>query len=342
MDDVAKIEEETSAFLAEVADNQLAPLWEIYHNLINHEPSRAEPAVIWKWRELEPMVARSAELVKGEEAEHRVLILNNPHLGGPPATTSTIVAGYQCVLPGEKTSPHRHTPAATRVILEGTGGATFVDGKRCDMYDGDLIITPNWTWHCHENDSEKRTIWLDVLDLPLVGKLDAVFGDMGPVEVYPENISTLTDESFQSGGLVPETWRDAVRHSPRLRYPWKEVLQAIEQAPRLNDGTSILNYVNPIDGGPLLPTLDSRVVTVQGGHETRRRRTTANAICVVMEGEGVSQVGGERLEWEKNDVFTIPHWTWVTHNIRSKRAVIITISDREILEGLNLLREETA
>ena len=174
MDDVAEIAEETSAFLAEVADNQLAPLWEIYHNLINHEPSRAEPAVIWKWRELEPMVARSAELVKGEEAEHRVLILNNPHLDGPPATTSTIVAGYQCVLPGEKTSPHRHTPAATRVILEGTGGATFVDGKRCDMYDGDLIITPNWTWHCHENDSEKRTIWLDVLDLPLVGKLDAV------------------------------------------------------------------------------------------------------------------------------------------------------------------------
>lgn len=341
MGDAVTNKKKKTAFLAEIENYQLAPLWEIYQKLVVNEPSHAEPAIIWKWREMEPLVAQAADLVKGKEAEHRVLILNNPHLDGPPATTSNIVAAYQCALPGEITSPHRHTPAATRVILEGSGAGTFVDGKRCDMYDGDLIITPNWTWHHHENDSDKRTIWLDILDLPLVGKLDAVFGEMGPVESYPENISTLADEMFSSGGLIPQTNSDSVRYSPRLRYPWAEVLQAIERAPELEDGTSTLNYVNPIDGGPMLPTIDSRVVLMQGGQPTIRHRTTANAVCVVMEGEGVSEIGSENFEWGPQDVFTLPHWTWRSHTAKTERAIVILVSDRAIMKGLNLLREET-
>ena len=59
-----------------------------------------------------PVIEKSANLVTGEAADHRVLILDNPHLDGPPATSPTIVAAYQYVLPGEKTPPHRHTPAA--------------------------------------------------------------------------------------------------------------------------------------------------------------------------------------------------------------------------------------
>ena len=156
-------------FLEEIQAGNLAPLWEIYEDLVVDEPNRAEPSVIWKWDDMLPLIERSAELVHGKDADHRVLILKNPHLERGMATTSNIVAAYQCVNPGEKTPPHRHTPAATRIILEGEGGGTFVDGKRCDMYDGDLIITPNWTWHCHDNDSGQRAIWLDVLDLPSGG-----------------------------------------------------------------------------------------------------------------------------------------------------------------------------
>ena len=155
--------------LQDMQANDLAPLWQMYEKLVMDEPSRAEPSVMWKWTDMLPMIEKAGEVVQGKAADHRVLMLQNPHLDGRMATTSNIIAAYQCVNPGEKTSPHRHTPAATRVILEGAGGGTFVDGKRCDMFDGDLIITPNWTWHNHENDSGSRAIWLDVLDLPLVG-----------------------------------------------------------------------------------------------------------------------------------------------------------------------------
>ena len=126
--------------------------------------------------------------------------------------------------------------------MEGEGGGTFVDGKRCDMYDGDLIITPNWTWHCHDNDSGQRAIWLDVLDLPLVGQLDAVFGDMkmGPGDRYPANSSTLSDGVYEKAGLAPVTRLAGVRHSPRLRYGWRDVLAVLEETPaaggRLADG----------------------------------------------------------------------------------------------------------
>ncbi len=168
--------DEKGALLNSMDQSNLAPLWEVYEKLVINEPARTEPSVIWKWDEMLLLIEKSGELVHGQEAQHRVLIMKNPHLEGRPWAISKMVAGYQCVLPGERTSAHRHTPAATRIVLEGKGSGTFVDGKRFEMNEGDLLIAPNWTWHCHENDSARRAIWLDVVDLPLVGQFDAVFG----------------------------------------------------------------------------------------------------------------------------------------------------------------------
>ena len=331
---------EQEQFLAEITENRLAPLWEIYQNLVVEEPNRAPPPVIWKWSEMEAVVEKSAKLVKGEAADHRVLVLDNPHLEGPPSTSQTIVAAYQCVLPQELTSPHRHTPAAIRVILEGTGGATFVDGKRCDMHSGDLIITPNWTWHSHENDSGSRAVWIDMLDLPLVSKLDAVFGDMGPVESFPANISTLVGDNFVNGGLVPATSAARVQHSPRLRFPWAEVLETMEAAPADGDGSKTVVYCSPSDGSPLTPTLDARAIALVSGQDTVKRRTTSNAIAIVLDGEGVSEIGLQKIQWGPKDVMTLPHWTWISHQSESDVSHMIVISDREMLTKLNLFREE--
>jgi gentisate 1,2-dioxygenase len=343
MSDAAAIKSpEKQAYLEEIAGHDLAPLWEIYENLVMDEPNRAEPPMIWRWSEMAALVEKSAELVQGKEADHRVLIMKNPHLAPRMATTTNILAAYQCVMPGERTSPHRHTPAATRVILEGAGGGTFVDGKRCDMFDGDLIITPNWTWHNHDNDSGKRAVWLDILDIPLVGGFDAVFGDMGPVDAFPENISTLPDKLFGAGGILPQVEAGEVRHSPRLRYAWEDVVAAVEATPEADDGTKTLNYLNPVDGGPMLPTLDSRALSLSGGAASRQTREMANMVCIVLEGEGTSRIGEEEVSWSAKDVFTVPHWTWFSHTAASNRALMIQISDREIMRKLNLYRAEAA
>ena len=52
---------------------------------------------------------------------------------------------------------------------------TVVDGETVPMLPGDLVLTPNWCWHDHANDSQTPMIWLDSLDSPLVGMLEAGF-----------------------------------------------------------------------------------------------------------------------------------------------------------------------
>jgi gentisate 1,2-dioxygenase len=331
------------AFLKEIKEHDLAPLWEVYEDIVLREPARSEESMIWRWSEMLPLIEKSAELVQGNHADHRVLILKNPKLEDKMATTTNILAAFQCVNPGEETAPHRHTPAATRIIIEGSGGGTFVDGKRCEMFEGDLIITPNWTWHCHKNDNENRAIWLDVLDIPLVGSLDAVFGDMqmGPDNHFPKNISQIPDDSYSGGGLLPVTDVQSVKHSPRLRYSYSSSLTAVRNAPKLNDGSRSINYTNPINGAGILPTHDAKIFSLAKNKRTLKTRTTANAVCIVIEGTGSSKIGNINLQWGAKDVFTIPHWSWTTHLASSDEAIIIEISDRQIMEKLNLYRRET-
>jgi gentisate 1,2-dioxygenase len=89
--------------------------------------------------------------------------------------SNTLVANIQIVMPGEIARGHRHSAAALRLIIEGGGGYTVVNGERVTMFPGDLVLTPNWTWHDHANDTDAPMIWLDGLDTPLVRMLEAGF-----------------------------------------------------------------------------------------------------------------------------------------------------------------------
>lgn len=193
-----------------MAAQNLAPLWDVYENLVVPEPFKAEPSFGWSWNETLPAIEEAGDKVKGHLADHRVLLLKNPGLEDRVATTTNIIVGIQCVMPGEQTVEHRHTPSACRVILEGEGGGTFVDGVRCDMCDGDLILTPNWTWHNHHNDTNARAVWVDVLDVPLVGCLDAVFGAR-PTIIPTTSPSWLTKPSRRAASC------------PKLRAPIRPI-----------------------------------------------------------------------------------------------------------------------
>src|SRR5207244_9343189 len=137
--------------------------------------SKAVPHV-WHWRDLRPQAMRAAGLIGTEQAERRVLRLTNPELPGVSAS-NTMVANIQIVMPGEIARAHRHSPSALRFIIEGKGGYTVVNGERIPMYPGDLVLTPNWTWHDHANDTHAPMIWLDGLDTPLVRMREAGFGE---------------------------------------------------------------------------------------------------------------------------------------------------------------------
>ncbi|MGZ0247947.1 MAG: cupin domain-containing protein [Alphaproteobacteria bacterium] len=77
---------------------------------------------------------------------------NHPH---------RLYACLQLILPGEQASEHRHTQSALRLVLEGKGGITTVNGGRVRMMPGDFIITPSWVWHGHTHECDTPMIWLD-------------------------------------------------------------------------------------------------------------------------------------------------------------------------------------
>jgi gentisate 1,2-dioxygenase len=64
-------------------------------------------------------------------------------------------------------------------------------------------------------------------------------------------------------------------------------------------------------------------------------------VCLVVDGEGVSQIGDETIQWQRNDVFTVPHWRWASHKAVSDTAHIFMFTDREVIKRLHFLREES-
>jgi len=325
-------------FGAAVQEASVVPLWERFRGGVPSEP-QGKPPFLWRWAELGPLTERTAHEVPMEHVERRVLTLASPHFEGPgDGTTTNLVGALQTLLPGESAPLHRHSGNALRFILEGNGAETVVDGKHCLMNERDLVLTPLWSWHGHVHNGDDRIVWFDALDIPLFRHMNAAFFESGP----PPNLPPQTpDAAFARGGLTPQVEGEAPRYSPMFRYPWEAVLAALDEMPAASDGSRLLRYTNPHTGGPAMDLTDCFVLSLAKGRETRPYRTTSTAMCVVAEGEGATTVGEHRLTWQRNDIFTLPNWNWISHVAASDDARLFMVTDRDAMERLGMLREET-
>ncbi len=166
--------------------------------------------------------------------------------------------------------------------------------------------------------------------------MDATFFEPGP----PRNVPHLpADAAFTAAGLVPAEAMTTA-YSPLFRYPWAQSRAALAASPPRKDGARFLRYVNPATGGPVLSRLDCYLLGLTRGAAPRRYRTTSNAICMVVEGAGKSTIGDRTLAWEENDIFTLPHWSWISHTASTPSATIFMSTDRDVMRRLELLREE--
>jgi gentisate 1,2-dioxygenase len=325
--------------VADMGASNLQPLWDRYRRLVTREPKPTDPPMLWRWSELQTFVQRAAQTVAMADAERRVLILANPAFRGEAVTTHNLIGALQILEPGESADAHRHSAAAVRLVLEGDGADTFVDGVPYAMHPGDLILTPAWTWHSHANTTNGRVVWFDGLDVPLARfGLDALFFEPhAPSRVQPPPAWRWTADGLHGAGGPA----DLPPYSPRLRYPWTETIAALDGQGAAPDGTSLVRFVNTATGGAVLPTLDCSVMRVGDAAGSVWRRSTFNTICVVIDGEGRSVVGDESFGWRTHDIFTVPHWTWARHTSLSPRAHLFLFTDRELYRRLHLLREET-
>ncbi len=322
----------------------LAPLWAALHVLLPNERVTRVVPHLWRWADLRSPLLEAGRLVGMDRAERRVLVLCNPGLPGVYAATATLYAGLQIILPGESAPSHHHTPAALRLIVEGRGAFTTVEGVKCAMEPGDLIITPPMRWHDHGHEGPEPVVWLDGLDIPLVRSLDASWASrMRPAD-RPHTATDSSEDEFTSAGLVPRHSRYEDTGYPQVRWPWRTVKRALEAMARTAPRTMpvILRHVNPRTGTFPLPTIGSEAQWLRPGETTRAERRTGSGVFHVVEGRGESRIGESTVGWERGDCFVAPPWHWIEHRnlSASAPACLFHFTDEPALRALGLWHEE--
>jgi gentisate 1,2-dioxygenase len=331
-------------YLTGLADRRLGALWTYGRDLLPPEPTTAVVPHVWHYDEVRTTLLASGDVVTPDEVERRVLLFLNPGLAPNVGTTRTLLAAFQLLLPGETARAHRHSPAALRFIVEGSGAHTAVDGERTAMDPGDLVLTPSFAWHDHEAMGDEPVIWFDGLDLPLVTSLDAVFFQVHDEERQP--LSEPVDASksrYLHGTLRPSGARRGKPYSPVVNYPWESTERALTAAASMDDSADLitLEYLNPDDGGPVMPTIGAAIHRLAPGARVVLGRRTASSVLHVVRGRGTTRIGEAELSWSDHDVIAVPPWTSVEHRNASstEAALLFSFTDEPVLRALHLYRE---
>jgi gentisate 1,2-dioxygenase len=299
-----------AAYYRRIGERSMTPLWEVLGSLVPPQPrSPAQPA-FWRYADVRDQVMEAGRLITAEEAERRVLILENP---------------------------------ALRLVLDGEGAYTAVDGERTTMRRGDFIITPAWTWHDHGNLGDQPVVWLDGLDIPIVRFLDAGFAEKG--EQHSQQALRPEGDALARYGanMVPLDYAPKPAEPTRVFvYPFqrtRESLRAIARGtPDAHHGFK-LRYVNPATGASPMPTIGAFAQWLPAGFETRPCRCTDGTVHVCLEGGGQARVGDDTWRFQENDVFVVPSWHAL--QVRADRdALLFSFSDRPVHLALGLWREE--
>ncbi len=338
---------ELDAFYARVAGAQLQPLWTQGRSLQPFAPAPSTRAHLWEGATVRRLAEESGRLIGIDQGgDRRVLSLANPGLGGAPFATSTLWGAVQYLGPHESAPAHRHSQAALRFVLEGSGTWTTVNGDACDMDPGDLVLTPAWTWHDHTNGGDEPMIWFDGLDMPLVNMLDAQFFERfgSPLQqIEGRNLSATayggSGEGFADEARPPSEEED---WSPLFVYRWERTdAELSRRLAATGDGVAELDFVSPRSGRAVLATLGCHMVRLAAGSSTLTRRKVGSSVYVAWSGEGRSVIGGTELTWQAGDFFCSPSWAYVDHHAASQ-SDLFELSDRPALEALHLFRQEVA
>ncbi|HLH82768.1 MAG TPA: cupin domain-containing protein [Trebonia sp.] len=328
----------------------LYPLWQMERDLLTEHPKPRAIPWVWRAADMYPLAERAIRAVPVDRGgERRVLSLGNPGLRGAPYAAGTLWGALQCLGPRETAPAHRHTPGAIRFVLAGSGVWTTVNGDRCDMGPGDLVLTPSWYWHDHTNGTDQNMFWFDGLDLPMVQALDAIFYEQYPERAQPPAGHNESERAFagsparysaarsrpeRAGAARPEP-------SPLLAYRWADTDAELSRLARERPRAAMVSteFANPVTGASVLPTLSCAMHRLARRRQTTAVRRTGNSILVAFRGEGRSVVGGTRLDWSAGDMLVIPSWLPAAHWSRTG-ADLFELSDAPVLRALGLYREE--
>src|SRR5665213_539431 len=330
------------AYYDKIAKFNMAPLWEVLKGLVTPEPKTKYQAKVWKFDDIKRLILEAGDIISAEEAERRVLVLENPGMPGKSRVTNSLFAGVQLILPGEIADVHRDSASAIRFMLEGEGAYTAVEGEKSQMKHGDFIITANWAPHDHGNPGKNPVMWLDVLDMPTVNHFEASFSEHFDEKSQKTNHEDGDSFERYATGVLPDGMPATTNRTPVINYPYARMRPILERLKNTGDidkrfGARV-RYANPINGGPVMPTMGAYLALLPKGFKGEPYRSTDGMIFACAEGKGHTMVEGEKLEWGVNDVFVVPPWKRYQH-MPSEESVLFSISDRPAQEALGIWRE---
>jgi gentisate 1,2-dioxygenase len=208
-------------------------------------------------------------------------------------------------------------------MLHGEGAYTTVEGTKCVMRRGDVVLTPSMTWHDHGNEGREPVLWIDGLDSPVVRYLETLY-----MEPYPE-------ERQPVGG-----------DGTRRLFPFADAhaaLLARARGPADPYDDVLVEYQDPVTGRSLVPTVGCYLQMLRPGVRTRPHRETSSAVYHVVEGRGSSTIDGARFDWGPGDFFAIPPRALHAHASEAGApAILFSFQDVPLLRALGLYRMEAA
>lgn len=330
MNDLGRLEDLPADYVQALRDLNLVPLWPSLRAVLPPiKPLPQTRATYWSYASLRPLLLQAGALTPIEKAERRVLVLANPGHGLEKMQASpAIYLGMQLLLPGEWAPSHRHTPNAVRMIVEGEGAYTTVDGEKLPMSRGDLILTPTGLWHEHGHDGDQPVVWLDVLDLPLVHYLEASYHINGARQTVKPGAA---DRRYARGGMLPTPgFQRAGSAYPMLRYPWVEARAALlSLAGELAADEPVqISYVNPETGGFAQNILAFYALMLRPGQTLQLPARSPSCVFHVIEGDATVQVNDQRFTLAPADTCCAPGYTPVMLvNLSSDKPAFVFMAD---------------
>ena len=319
MKELGRLEDLPKDYLDDLRQLNLVPLWPSLRAVL--PPAKPRPntkPTFWSYEALRPLLMRAGELTPMEKAERRVLVLANPGHGLENMKASAAMyLGMQLLLPGEWAPSHRHTPNAVRMIVEGEGAYTTVDGEKCPMSRGDLILTPTGLWHEHGHDGTEPVVWLDVLDLPIVYYMETSYAIEGKRQAVQPGSGAV---AYARGGIVPTpVFTRSSKAYPMLRYPWVEARAALLAlgADRPGQEAVQVTYINPETGGDAQNILGFYALMLRPGQTLRLPARSPASVFHVIEGGADVSIDGHDFTLAEADTCCAPGYTAVTLRNRS-------------------------
>lgn len=364
MTDVGTHADALKAFEQELTARNLRGHWQL-----DWRDAEGFLPIVWRWSHILEALDRVAELIDiggaDDTNDRRAVQLVNPNATDAARTTGIMQAAIQYVKPGERAEAHRHSQNALRFIIDTAGEVySTVDGEEMLMEPGDLVTTPNWTWHDHTNKSTAHAIWLDMLDVNLTRQMGAHFKEVWPDGPMQPVVHEVGYSEKRFGNIRPRSV-GANPDTLAYNYKWTDALKVLSELAATGEVDAhegiVLEYAHPRTGGPTFTTMNCRAQMLPAHSTTRALRRTGVTFNQVFSGRGTTVVGPGSggfgtdhrtpsnarstvtLDWGKLDCFMVPSWRWQQHeNASDEPAYLFSVTERPGLEALGWYREERA